>query len=171
MDEQKTIEALRLDLFMANVNRGMVLTAILREMRKELGDEKASVILKQAIYNHGVNTAKFFTPPDNLKEFKVWLLDFFPGEGKMNEPEVLHCDEERLIVRLPRCPLKEGWRMFGLTKEEVADMCRHADAFDKGFFGSFFDYEMELWADRSDDSCVLHFTAREKKKEQNNPVT
>ena len=84
MDEQKTIETLRRDLFLANVNRGMVLTAILREMRKELGDEKASAILKQAIYNHGVNTAKFFTPPDNLKEFKDWLLDFFPGEGKMN---------------------------------------------------------------------------------------
>ena len=162
MNEQKTIEILRRDLFLANANRGMVLTAILREMRKELGNEKASAILKQAIYNHGVSTAKFFSPPDDLVRFKDWLLDFFPGEGKMNDPEVLHCDDKKLSVRLPRCPLKEGWRMFGLNKEEVADMCHHADAFDKGFFGSFFDYEMELWADRPDDSCVLHFIAREK---------
>jgi hypothetical protein len=98
-----------------------------------------------------------FTPPGTLAEFKDWLLDFFPDGGAMNEPDVIRCDEDELAVRIPRCPLKEGWRMFGLSDDEVADMCRHADAFDHGFFGSFFDYEMELWAGRPDDACVLHF--------------
>ena len=75
----------------------------------------------------------------------------------MNEPEVIRCDEEELAVKVPRCPLKEAWRMFGLNEEEVADMCRHADAFDHGFFGSFFEYSMDLWADMPDDACVLRF--------------
>jgi predicted ArsR family transcriptional regulator len=156
-DAKKKIEALRKDLFLATANRGLAYTAILRELRKELGDERASEIFKRAIYNHGANVARLFNPPNTLAEFKDWLLDFFPDEGAMNEPEVIRCDEHELAVRLPRCPLKEGWRMFGLSDEEVADMCRHADAFDHGFFGSFFDYEMESWANRPDDGCVLHF--------------
>ncbi|MBI4830001.1 MAG: L-2-amino-thiazoline-4-carboxylic acid hydrolase [Candidatus Lindowbacteria bacterium] len=163
MDDRKKIEALRKDLFMATANRGLVYTAVLKELRKELGEERASEVFKRAIYNHGVNTAKLFTPPDNLVEFKQWLLDFFPDGGAMNEPEVIRADDEELAVRLPRCPLKEGWRMFGLSDEEVADMCAHADAFDHGFFGSFFDYEMELWSTRTDDACVLHFRPKRTK--------
>jgi hypothetical protein len=161
--DKEKIEKLRKELFYATANRGLVYTAILKELRKELGEERASELFKRAIHNHGVNVAKFFTPPDNLKEFKDWLLDFFPDDGAMNEPEVVQDDEEELAVRMPRCPLKEGWRMFGLSDEEVADMCRHADAFDHGFFGSFFEYEMELWADRPDDACVLHFRPKKKR--------
>ncbi|NQU08296.1 MAG: L-2-amino-thiazoline-4-carboxylic acid hydrolase, partial [Candidatus Abyssubacteria bacterium] len=107
-DDKEKIEALRKDLFMATVNRGLVYTAILKEMREQLGEEKASEIFKRAIYNHGKNTAKLFDVPDTLAEFKGWLLDFFPDGGAMNEPEVIRCDEEELAVKLPRCPLKEG---------------------------------------------------------------
>lgn len=161
-DDKEKIASLRKDLFLATANRGWVYTAILKELRKELGDERASEIFKRAIYNHGKTLAEKLDVPDNIEEFKDWLLDFFPDGGAMNEPEVIRCDEEELAVKLPRCPLKEGWRMMGLSDEEVADMCRHADAFDHGFFGSFFGYEMELWADRDDDSCVLHFTPEKK---------
>ena len=163
MGDKEKIEALRRDLFNATANRGLVYTAVLRELRKELGEERASEIFKRAIYNHGVSLAKMFDPPDTLTEFKDWLLDFFPDEGNMNEPEVIRCDEQELAVKVPRCPLKEAWRMFGLSDEEVADMCRHADAFDHGFFGSFFDYSMDLWAEQPDDACILHFRPRKKK--------
>ncbi|RJP17740.1 MAG: hypothetical protein C4520_15765 [Candidatus Abyssobacteria bacterium SURF_5] len=161
--DAKKIEKLRKELFLATANRGLVYTAILKELRNKLGEERASSLFKRAIYKHGVNIAKLFTPPDTLKDFKDWLLDFFPDDGAMNEPEVIRFDEEELAVRVPRCPLREGWRMFDLNDEDVADMCRHADAFDHGFFGSFFDYEMELWADRLDDACVLHFRPKKEK--------
>jgi hypothetical protein len=161
MDDKEKIESLRKDLFMATANRGLIYTAILKELREELGEEKASEIFKRAIFNHGRNMASTFDAPDNLPEFKDWLLELFPDGGAMNEPEVLRCDEEELAVRMPRCPLKEAWRLYGLNDEEVADMCRHADAFDHGFFGSFFEYSMELWADRPDDSCVLHFRPKD----------
>ena len=161
--DKEKIESLRKDLFMATANRAMVYTAILTEMRKELGEENASKIFKRAIYNHGKNSASMFEVPDTIAEFKDWLLDFFPDDGAMNEPDVIRCDEKELAVRLPRCPLKEAWRMSGLSADEVADMCRHADSFDHGFFGSFFDYSMDLWAERPDDACVLRF--RPKKKE------
>ena len=161
-EDKERIETLRKDLFLATANRGLVYTAILREMRKELGEERASAIFKRAIYNHGASMAKMFDPPETIEEFKDWLLDFFPDGGAMNEPEVVRCDDEELAVRVPRCPLKEGWRRFGLSDEEVADMCRHADSFDLGFFGSFFDYSMELWAERDDDACVLHFRPKKK---------
>ena len=82
----------------------------------------------------------------------------------MNEPEVMRCDEDGLDVKMRRCPLKEGWRMMGLSEEEVADLCRHADAFDHGFFGSVFDYSMDLWSEQPDDSCILHF--RPKRSEE-----
>ena len=162
-DDRQKIEALRKDLFMATANRGLVYTAILKELRKELGEERASDIFKRAIYNHGKNAAVMFDVPAGLGEFKDWLMEFFPDGGAMNDPEVVRCDEKELAGKLARCPLKEAWRITGLSEEEVADMCRHADSFDLGFFGSFFDYSMELWADRADDACVLRF--RPKKKE------
>jgi predicted ArsR family transcriptional regulator len=162
-DDKKKIEKLRKELFQATANRGLVYTAILRELRNEVGEEKASEIFKRAIFKHGLAVAKVISPPDTLKEFRDWLMNFFPDDGAMNEPEIVRFDEEELAVRLPRCPLKEAWRMFGLKDEEVADMCRHADAFDRGFFGSIFDYEMDLWADRADDACILHFRPKKNK--------
>jgi len=156
-DRDETIEALRRDLFTATANRGLVYTAILREMREELGEEKASEIFKRAIFNHGAKMAGFLKPPDQLEEFKEWLLAFLPDGGAMNEPEVMRCDQDGLDIKMRRCPLKEGWRMMGLSEEEVADLCHHADAFDHGFFGSVFDYSMDLWSEQADDSCILHF--------------
>ena len=50
--------------------------------------------------------------------------------------------------------------MAGLSDAEVADMCDHADAFDHGFFGSVFDYTMDLWSTQPDDACVLTFRPR-----------
>ena len=43
-DDKQKIEALRRDLFNATANRGLVYTAVLRELRKELGEERASEI-------------------------------------------------------------------------------------------------------------------------------
>ena len=156
-EQDEKIEGLRKDLFLATANRGLVYTAILREMRKELGEEKASQIFKRAIFDHGVRMAGFLNPPSQPEEFKDWLLAFLPDGGAMNEPEVLRCDDDGLDVKMRRCPLKEGWRMMGLGEEEVADLCHHADAFDHGFFGSVFDYSMDLWSEQPDDSCILHF--------------
>ncbi len=156
-NQDETIEALRKDLFLATANRGLVYTAILKEMRKELGDEKASQIFKRAIFEHGAKMAEFLNPPGELEAFKDWLLAFLPDNGAMQEPEVMRCDEEGLDVKMRRCPLKEGWRMMNLSAEEVADLCRHADAFDHGFFGSVFDYSMDLWSEQPDDSCILRF--------------
>ncbi len=156
-DESKKIEQLRKDTMSATVNRGLIYTALLTELRKELGDEKASEVFKRALLNHGSNVAKMLDPPRVLQEFREWLLEFLPDGGAMHEPEVLRCDAEGFDVKFHRCPLKEGWRMAGLSEEQVADMCRHADAFDHGFFGSIFDYSMDLWSEQEDDACVLHF--------------
>jgi hypothetical protein len=101
--------------------------------------------------------AKMIGFPKELAGFKDWLLDFLPARGALNEPEVVSAGEEELVVKFPRCPLKEAWRMAGLSEAEVADMCDHADAFDHGFFGSVFDYSMDLWSTQPDDACVLTF--------------
>jgi hypothetical protein len=156
-DEDEKIESLRRDVFSATVNRGLVYTALLGEMRKQLGVARANEIFKRAIYDHGVKMSNFLEPPSSIEEFKEWLLDFLPDGGAMHEPEVLRCDEEGLDVKLHRCPLKEGWRLLNLSEDEVADMCRHADSFDHGFFGSIFEYSMDLWTEHADDSCILHF--------------
>ena len=163
-EQDEKIEALRKDLFLATANRGLVYTAILKELRKELGEEKASQIFKRAIFDHGVKMASFLNPADRVEEFKEWLLAFLPDGGAMNQPEVLRCDDDGLDVKMHRCPLKEGWRMLGLGEEEVADLCRHADAFDHGFFGSVLDYSMDLWSERADDSCLLQFRPKSGEK-------
>lgn len=158
--EQEKMEALRNDVFLAHANRALIYTEVLKEMRRELGEEKATEIFKRALYNHGVNMAKMVNYPKDIPSFKDWLLDFLPARGALNEPEVVSAGEEELVVKFPRCPLKEAWRMGGLSDAEVADMCDHADAFDHGFFGSVFDYTMELWSTQPDDACVLTFRPR-----------
>ena len=94
------------------------------------------------------------------------LLGFLPARGALNEPEVVRSSEEELVVKFPRCPLKEAWRMAGLSEAEVADMCDHADACDHGFFGSEFDYTMDLWSTQPDDACVLTFRPRKKAEKE-----
>jgi hypothetical protein len=164
-DDEK-MQTLRKELFLAIANRALVYTAVLNEMRKELGEERASEIFKRALYNHGVNTARLLNYPKDIEKFKDWLLDFLPDGGAMQEPEVVSCSQQEFIIKFPRCPLKEAWRMFGLNDEEVADMCDHADQFDHGFFGSVFDYTMDLWSTQPDDSCVLTFRSKKQGKEQ-----
>jgi hypothetical protein len=156
-DQDEKIEALRKDVLSATINRGLVYKAILEEMRKELGEERASEIFKRAIRGHGAKMAKLLDPPRVMAEFEQWLLAMLPDGGAMHQPEVLRCDEEGLDLKFRRCPLKEGWRMLNMSQEEVADMCRHADSFDRGLFGSVFDYSMDLWSEQPDDSCILHF--------------
>jgi hypothetical protein len=158
--ENDTIEALQKDVFLAHANRAFIYTEVLTEMRKELGEERSAEIFKRALYNHGVNMAKMMAYPKDLQGFRDWLLGFLPAGGALNEPEVVRSSEEELVVKFPRCPLKEAWRMAGLSEAEVADMCDHADAFDHGFFGSEFDYTMDLWSTQPDDACVLTFRPR-----------
>ena len=158
--ENDKIEALKRDVFLAHANRAFIYTEVLKEMRKELGVERTAEIFKRALYNHGVNMAKMMDYPKDIQDFGDWLLDFLPARGALNEPEVVRSTEEELVVKFPKCPLKEAWRMAGLSKAEVADMCEHADAFDHGFFGSEFDYTMELWSTQPDDACVLTFRPR-----------
>jgi hypothetical protein len=164
-EDKEKIERLRKDVFLAWGNRALAYTAILNELRKELGEERASELFKRAIFNHGVNMARMVNPPDAIEEFKNWLLASLPDDGAMLQPEVLCCNEDALDIKFRRCPLKEAWRMFNLSEEEVADMCKHADSFDRGFFGSRFDYSMDLWSEQPDDSCILHFRPKKKKDE------
>jgi hypothetical protein len=164
--EHDPIEALKKDVFMAHANRALVYTEVLREMRKELGEERSAEIFKRALRNHGVNMARIMAYPKDLPGFQDWLLEFLPARGALNEPEVLRSSEEELVVKFPRCPLKEAWRMAGLSDAEVADMCEHADAFDHGFFGSEFDYTMDLWSTHPDDACVLTFRPRMKAEKE-----
>jgi hypothetical protein len=160
--EREETEALQKDIFLAHANRAFIYTEVLKEMRKEIGEERTTEIFKRALYNHGVNMAKMIGFPKDLPGFKDWLLDFLPARGALNEPEVVSAGEEELVVKFPRCPLKEAWRMAGLSEAEVADMCDHADAFDHGFFGSVFDYNMDLWSTQPDDACVLTFRPKKE---------
>jgi hypothetical protein len=162
-DEATRTERLQKDLANAHVFRGLAYSEILKEMQREFGEEKAGEVFKRAIFNLGVKLAGLYPIPDSPREFKDWLLDFLPAEGALQEPSVVSCDDQELVVKFRRCPLKEGWRLFGLDEGEVADMCRHADPYDRGFFGSVFDYSMELWSETGDDSCVLRFRKRGEK--------
>lgn len=159
---KENVETLRKDVFLAHANRALIYTEVLREMRRALGEEQATGIFKRALYNHGVNLAAGMGFPKDLEPFKDWLLGFLPAGGVLNEPDVVRSGPDELVVKFRRCPLKEAWRMAGLSEAEVANMCDHADAFDHGFFGSVFDYTMDLWSTQPDDACVLTFRPRKK---------
>jgi len=87
--EKERIEALRKDVFLAHANRALIYTEVLREMRRELGEERTTGIFKRALYNHGANLAAGMDIPKGLEAFKDWLLGFLPAGGELNEPEVV----------------------------------------------------------------------------------
>lgn len=162
MSEQKE-ERLRQDLLRAWTTRAAVYVEFLKVLKEELGLERAKEIFKRATYNFGRKQAERVGMPDTIKEIRSFIMSRSPDDGRMFNPKVVSMMEDNMIVKFPNCPLKEAWRQFGLTNEEVAEMCEVADYFDHGYFGSRFDYDMKLWSTQPDDACLLIFSTKGKK--------
>jgi len=155
MSEQELREMLRASI----KNRAMIYYHFYNELRQEIGEEKATEILKRAIYKRGYEIGKRFAQyaPGELKDLKDAFLDFVPDKGGMFEPELLRCDSEALDIKFHQCPLKEAYQEAGLSDEEIAKMLDIASQVDYGTFeGAGFKFSAETWKAGREGCCHLH---------------
>jgi hypothetical protein len=83
-------------------NRALFYKGIFDELRAELGEAKATEILRSAIYKRGLEIGKPFArfAPDDFEGLKAAFLAFVPGGDAVFAPKVERCDKDGLSLRL-----------------------------------------------------------------------
>jgi len=56
---------------------------------------------------------------NGIKEVFIALV---PDDGKMFQPELLHCDLDGVDIKCHSCPLKQAFQAAGLSDGEVANV-------------------------------------------------
>jgi hypothetical protein len=160
MSEEKLREALRAQI----KNRAMMYYHIFNEIGQETGEEKATEIMKRAIYKRGFEVGKILAEyaPSDFKGLRDAFLDrIVPDEDRIFNPEVRRCDEQELEIKMGQCPLKEAYQEAGLSEEETAKMLEMAGQVDKGTFeGAGFSFSGETWRPGKEGCCHFHIRAR-----------
>ncbi len=149
---------LRSQLWASFKSRALVYLEMYRVLDEELGEHRATELLKKAIYRRGCDIGRQFERygPGDLVGLKQAFLEFIPDGGKVFEPEVVACDDSRLEIRLCRCPLKEAWQEAGLSDAQVARMCEIAGVVDNGTFeAAGFRLKSETWQPGRSGCCHL----------------
>jgi hypothetical protein len=121
-------ETLRKQLYDSYANRAHIYHLLFKELRAELGAEKAADLMGRAIRQRGVQNAGKYASfaPRNLEGLRQAFDGNMPDDGAMFAPEVVRCDTEALDIKFHRCSLKQAWLDAGLSQEEVATLCRIA---------------------------------------------
>ena len=151
-------ESLRKQLYASFKNRAMMYWHIYQALKKEIGEQKATKILKHGIYNRGLEIGRPFKKyaPADLRGLKEAFFQFIPDDGKMFDPEAQRCDDDGLDIKLRRCPLKAAWQEAGLKDSDIARMCDIAACVDKGTFeGAGFGFSIETWTSGQQGCCRL----------------
>jgi hypothetical protein len=155
------VQRLRAQMDASFRNRAMIYLDIYRVLSREYGAGQAEKLLQEAIYNRGCDIGRQFRrfAPDDVAGLRDAFLKFIPDEGRVFEPQVLHCDADRLEIQLHRCPLKEAWKDAGLDDAGVATMCRIAGVVDNGTFeGAGFAFRSETWQPGRTGCCHLYIS-------------
>ena len=130
------------------------------ELREEIGEERATAVMKKGIRKGGSDSAKLFKAyaPSDLKGLKEAFLASVPDNASMFSPEVVNCSEEEgLVIQFHSCPLKEAYEEMGLADDEKEKILAIAAAIDGGLFeGAGFDFSSQTWKPGQEGCCRLH---------------
>ena len=152
-------ERLRQELRSAFQNRAILYYLIFDELREEIGAERAEKLMKRAVYRRGEQIGERFVRfgPRDLEGLKGAFLAGVPDEGRLFDPHVQRCSEDRLDIQLESCPLKEAWEKLGLSEADRITMCRIAGEIDKGTFeAAGFRFDPDTWQPGRSGCCHLH---------------
>lgn len=150
---------LREELYGSFRNRGMIYYNMYKTLSAEFGKEKAADLMRDAIYNRGVEQSKVLAGLDNkdVKGLMEKFLSIIPDGGTMFGPEILNVEDDAVDIKFHRCPLKECWLEAGIPEDEVAELCQIAARVDNGLFeGAGFKFHAETWKPGRDGCCHLH---------------
>ena len=120
-------------------NRALIYSAIYDELVADMGEERATEIMKRAIFNRGLEVGKKYRPAaseGDLDEVGTIFCGGSPCAGTLFTPGIEARDDDRIVLRMTTCPLHEAWTAEGRTAEQVDRLCEIAAAVDEGTFES-----------------------------------
>ncbi|MGD9333336.1 MAG: L-2-amino-thiazoline-4-carboxylic acid hydrolase [Desulfobacterales bacterium] len=155
-DEQELREALRGAIQL----RARMYYHIFCELRDEIGEDKASELMKRAIERGGRDLSDRFKSyaPADMEGLKDAFIRSVPDKGAMFQPEVCSCSNAHgLEIQFHACPLKETYEAMGLSDADKAKMLDIASAIDRGLFtGAGFHFSVDTWKPGRTGCCRLN---------------
>ncbi len=127
-------------------------------VRESYGVDKAVEVLSEATRRMGAAAGAKYADlaPDNLRDLKDRFLADVPAADEMFAPEIIQCDDERLVIKFHRCPLREAWQAMGRSDEDTELLCKAGSAVDGGLFrAAGFSFDAENWRPDGDGCCFL----------------
>ena len=152
-------ERLRRDLYAAFKNRAPMYWHVFDELRRALGEPRATALMARAIEARGREIGRQFSRygPADLAGLRDAFVGGVPDAGRMFAPRVDRCDATALDITLQRCPLKEAWQEAGVADADTAALCRIAGRVDNGTFeAAGFEFSADTWQPGRDGCCHLH---------------
>jgi hypothetical protein len=160
------VAAARAETRAAFENRALMYSAILDVLEDELGTERATELMKKAIYKRGLEIGEKYRPfveSGDLAGVGRLFVNGSPSDGALFEPGIeAGPTDGRLVLRMTGCPLAEAWQDAGLPPDRVDLLCQIASAVDEGTFeAAGLDLEfLERQACEGSETCLLELKSR-----------
>lgn len=164
---QAALEKARAETRASFENRALMYAYLYDELEAELGAERATEIMKRAIFRRGLEVGQRYreaAQAGDLAEVARLFVEGSPAEGAFFEPgvEEISAEGDRVVLRMTACPLKDTWRDAGYSAEKVDLLCEIAAAVDEGTFeGAGLDLRfLDRQACAGSERCLLELLPR-----------
>lgn len=147
-------------------NRALMYAYIYDELAGELGAERATAIMKRAIFRRGLEVGDGYrdaVEAGDLEEVARRFVAGSPAGGALFEPAIeMQPSEGRVVLSMSGCPLKDAWHKAGYSDEQVDHLCEIAAAIDEGTFeGAGLDLRfLDRQACKDSEKCLLELKLR-----------
>jgi len=160
------LAAARAETRSAFENRALIYGAIYDELSWEIGEERATDIMQRAIRARGHEVGKKYRPAvrrGDLEEVGRIFCEGSPCAGAMFTPGIEESSENRIVLRMESCPLKDAWTAENRAPEQIDRLCAIAAAVDEGTFESAgLDLTfLDRLGEEGSSHCLLELVRRE----------
>ncbi len=132
------LEASRRETRAAFENRALMYAYLYDELATELGEVRATELMKRAIRRRGIEIgAKYREAAErgDLDEVARIFVEGSPAAGGLFRPGVEEGPADgRLVLRMTECPLVDAWKAAGYDQGAVNHLCEIAAEVDHGTF-------------------------------------
>ena len=143
--------------------RARTYDAIYEELSGELGAERATALLKRAIYRRGQEKGTELASRIGDPDLAAVARAFTEGKDQDDpfEQSVATVDEEHALLRLGSCPLVKAWDEQGFSAEKKELLCDIANQVDFGKFeAAGYALRFECRISQGAASCDMHVTKK-----------
>ncbi|MCE5190282.1 MAG: L-2-amino-thiazoline-4-carboxylic acid hydrolase [Actinomycetia bacterium] len=164
---RSALEQSRAETRSAFENRALMYAYIYDELEAEIGAERATALMKRAIFRRGLEIGQKYRPAaeaGDLAEVGRLFVEGSPAEGALFEPAVeeFSPDSDTILLRMTACPLKDAWLAAGYSAEKADLLCDISAAVDEGTFqGAGLDLRfLDRQACPGSEKCLLELKLR-----------